>query len=160
MKNIVLIGHMSSGKTMCGKILAARENLLFIDSDELIIQKYGADSILKVYTELGEEEFRLVEESVISEINPERPAIIATGAGAILSGKNRAKFTSLGEVIYLIEPRESLIERILATRERFQGDGARTRLNAIFDEREPLYREIATVTLSSELLLSRTGIVK
>ena len=38
-KNIALVGHMGSGKSLLGKLIAQKVNFLHIDSDNLIEKK-------------------------------------------------------------------------------------------------------------------------
>ena len=51
--NIALIGHMGSGKSTIGKLLAKKLNFYHIDSDRLIEKKYKK-TIKEIFTENGE----------------------------------------------------------------------------------------------------------
>ena len=58
--NIILCGFMASGKSSVAKLLAARLNMPFIDSDELIIKNYGL-GIPEIFEKGGESLFRELE---------------------------------------------------------------------------------------------------
>ena len=59
-KNVVLIGHMGSGKSSIGKSLAKKLHLKFIDSDEEI-ETIAGMKIRQIFELKGEEYFRLLE---------------------------------------------------------------------------------------------------
>ena len=67
MKNIVLIGMPSSGKTTIGSMLAKRLNKEFIDTDELIKSRIQME-ISEYFSKFGENSFRIVESQVIEEV--------------------------------------------------------------------------------------------
>ena len=86
--NIALIGHMGSGKTIIGKLLAKKLNLEFFDSDYLI-EKATNKSINQIFKEEGENRFRFLEEKVILELSNNKNTVLSLGGGSILSKKTR-----------------------------------------------------------------------
>ena len=80
-KNVVLIGHMGSGKSSIGKSLAKKLHLKFIDSDEEI-EVIAGMKISKIFELKGEEYFRLLEKKTIMKILNNENSIIAIGGGA------------------------------------------------------------------------------
>ena len=68
-KNIALIGHMGSGKSVTGKLIAKKLKLKHLDSDQLI-EKYTKKNINQIFDTEGELGFRIIEE----KINNDKPA--------------------------------------------------------------------------------------
>ena len=84
-KNIVLIGHMGSGKTSLGRNISKLLKKEFIDTDEEIEKKIGI-SINKIFSEYGEKKFRELEEKIILKIlQSQIGSIISLGGGSLES---------------------------------------------------------------------------
>ena len=66
-KNIALMGHMGSGKSVLGNLISKQLNLNHVDSDKLIEKKTNK-TINEIFQTKGESYFRLIEENVILEI--------------------------------------------------------------------------------------------
>ncbi len=98
-ENIVLIGMPSSGKTTIGKILAKKTGKEFIDTDELITNKYG--DIPTIFATEGEDKFRAYEAEIIKEVCIKNNCIISTGGGAILKEGNRTLLQLNSKIIYI-----------------------------------------------------------
>ena len=80
-KNVILIGMPSSGKTTVGTRLSEVIGYGYIDSDSVIIARYG--KLLKdLIADLGNEGYLDVEAKVNSEIAASR-CVIATGGSAV-----------------------------------------------------------------------------
>ena len=84
---IALIGMMGSGKTAVSRFLADKTDLAKFDCDEIFVEKYG--SIDDYLSNFGENEFRLKETEILSEIVQKDSFILSCGGGVILSEKNR-----------------------------------------------------------------------
>ena len=87
-KSIAIIGHMGSGKTLIGKLIAKELNYRFFDSDK-IIEKNTQKSIKNIFNDEGEEEFRKIEEKTIINIQNETKIVLSLGGGSILSSQTR-----------------------------------------------------------------------
>lgn len=143
--NIFLIGPMGAGKTTIGKLLADELKLEFIDSDQEIENRTGAD-IAWIFDMEGEEGFRKREEKVIEELTAKNKIVLATGGGAVLSEQSRRLLHSRGTVIYLMTTINQQLERTRKDQKRplLQNvDDPEAKLRSLMEEREPLYREIA-----------------
>ncbi len=88
--------------------------------------------------------------------------MVATGGGAVLDRENRAVMREAGTVVYLRARLESLWERTRhdTTRPLLATPDPRETLATLLAEREPLYREVAHVTVdtgsqSSQTVVSR-----
>ena len=142
--NIFLIGLMGAGKTTHGKQLAALLQRDFIDSDQLICQRTGV-SISTIFELEGEGGFRKREAAIIDELTRRNSIILATGGGAVLSSDNRHWLHTRGTVIYLHATPEILYRRIQYDKNRplLQVANPLDKLQTLYQQRDPLYRETA-----------------
>src|SRR5688572_20260505 len=101
---------MGAGKSTIGKLLASRLGWTFLDSDNLIEERTGAD-IPWIFDVEGEEGFRERESAVLIDALQETDTVIATGGGIVLRESNRALLKSSPFVIYLTASIEQLVER-------------------------------------------------
>lgn len=80
MKNIVLIGMMSCGKSTIGAMLAETLGRRLVDTDALIVEREGR-SINDVFAAEGEGYFRARELDISKELGMADDLIIACGGG-------------------------------------------------------------------------------
>jgi len=80
MDRIFLIGYMGSGKTTFGRLIAKSQNLMFLDLDTFIEEKY-LKSVSELFDEVGESEFRKMERDALREVCRFENCLIATGGG-------------------------------------------------------------------------------
>lgn len=139
-----LVGLPGSGKSTVGRQLARRLGLAFTDTDHAIEQRIGC-SIREFFDREGEAAFRDIEEAVIDELARSDAGVIATGGGAVLRPANRERLRAGGHVIYLRSTPEELFRRLRhdTNRPLLQVADPLARLRALYDERDPLYRETA-----------------
>ena len=135
-QNIVLVGMPGSGKTTVGKLLAKKLQLEFLDTDDLITEKYG--NITDIFKTKGEAVFRDYESEVIKEISAVGGKVIATGGGAVLRTQNTDLLKCNGRIYFLDRPLES----ICATPDRPLSSN-RQDLEKRFNERYDIYRNCA-----------------
>jgi shikimate kinase len=140
---LILVGLPGSGKSTVGRQLARRLRLPFADSDHEIEQRIGC-SISSFFEREGEDAFRDIEQQVIAELC-EREGVLATGGGAVLRPANRARLRESGDVIYLRSSPEDVYRRLRHDKKRplLQVEDPLARLRALFEQRDPLYRETA-----------------
>lgn len=141
--NISLIGMPGCGKSSIGKQAAKALGLKFLDTDEIIEQKYG--SIPRLF-KVGEEHFRKIETTVIKEAAAEKNAIISTGGGSILKEENMSRLKQAGKVVYICRPLEKIISDIDDTH-RPLIKGKRDALVELYKQRKALYEEYADYTV-------------
>lgn len=87
MKNIVLIGMPSCGKSTVGKIIAEKTGRKFIDTDFLVEEACGV-SIPEIFKENGEIYFREKEREAVVLAASSDGAVIACGGGVVLDERN------------------------------------------------------------------------
>ena len=149
--NIILVGPMGAGKTTIGRQLAKATGKAFVDSDQEIENRTGA-SIPWIFDVEGEEGFRRRERDMLTELTDRDDTVIATGGGAILSPETRKLMRKRGMVIYLRASVDQILRRTARDRNRplLQTEDPRARLEALMAERDPLYREVADLTLDTD----------
>ena len=149
--NVFLIGPMGSGKTAVGRALARALRFTFHDSDAEIEKRTGVD-IPFIFEKEGEAGFRLRERDAIAELTLLEPIVLATGGGAILHSENRQVLAQRGRVVWLQASIHQQMERTRHGRHRplLLNTDPRTRLDELSREREPLYAEIADVTVATD----------
>jgi shikimate kinase len=99
MKAIYLVGFMGSGKTTIGAELANRLQLPVVDTDHYVEQQTGR-TIADIFAEEGEETFRLLETTSLTQL-PTSDVVITTGGGLFMKKENRHWMKESGMVIYL-----------------------------------------------------------
>jgi shikimate kinase len=142
--SIIFVGLPGSGKTTIGRQLARRLGLPFVDSDHVIEHRLGC-SIREFFAREGEDSFRDLEQQVLDELTQTQPGVIATGGGAVLREDNRRHLHERGQVIYLRSTPEDVFRRVRhdTARPLLQVDDPLNRLRALYEMRDPLYRQAA-----------------
>lgn len=151
-RNIFLIGPMGAGKSTIGRQLAQSLNMEFIDSDSEIEQRAGAD-ISWIFDVEGEEGFRKREERILNELTQRQGIVLSTGGGSVMSKETRNHLSARGIVIYLETTVEKQYQRTQRDKKRplLQGvEDTRQVLEDLAKIREPLYEEIADITLQTD----------
>jgi len=153
---IFLIGPMGAGKTTIGRRLAQVLDREFLDSDHEIEQRAGA-SIPLIFELESEAGFRAREKAVIAELTQHPGIVLATGGGAVLDPDNRRCLAGRGFVVYLYASVDEQLQRTRHDTQRplLQTADPRARLASLLEQRDPLYREIADLVVSSDGQLLR-----
>jgi shikimate kinase len=148
--SIFLVGMMGAGKTSVGRLLAKRLNKIFYDSDQVIEERTGV-KIPVIFEIEGEPGFRHRESAVLDELTALDDVVLATGGGAVLSQENRDRLRARGTVVYLRASVKDLLNRTRHDKNRplLQTADPRARLNELYAMRDPLYREVAHVTMDT-----------
>lgn len=111
MKNIILVGMMSSGKTTLGKKLARALNYQFVDLDKLIEADQGME-ISTIFAQKGEPYFREVERRILKETSKKQGIVLASGGGTPCFFDNMQVIKQMGVSIFLDVAAEDLARRI------------------------------------------------
>ncbi|MDQ7980090.1 shikimate kinase [Paraburkholderia sp. SARCC-3016] len=142
--NVFFVGLMGAGKTTVGRAVARRLDRPFFDSDHEIEERTGA-RIPVIFELEGEAGFREREAQVIEELTGRAGIVLATGGGAILRPGNRDALRNRGLVVYLRANPHDLWLRTRRDKNRplLQTEDPKAKLEALFEVRDPLYRECA-----------------
>jgi shikimate kinase len=148
--NLILVGMMGSGKTTMGRALAKHLGKMFVDSDEEIIKRTGV-TVPHIFDIEGESGFRLRESAAISDLAGRENLVLATGGGVVLAEQNRTMLQQNGIVIYLKASVHDLWQRTRHDRNRplLQTDDPHAKLAELFRQRDPLYQQVADITVHS-----------
>jgi shikimate kinase len=148
---VVLVGLPGSGKSATGRRLAKILVVPFADSDELIENQTGR-RVRAIFAESGEAEFRRLEAATVAVALSSFDGVLALGGGALTVAATReALLASALPVVLLQAPLSTLIRRVGDghTRPLLAGDPP-GRLASLAEEREPFYREVATLVVDTE----------
>lgn len=135
---------MGAGKTTVGRTVARRLNYPFFDSDHELEARCGV-RIPIIFEHEGEDGFREREADVIDTLTQQTGIVLATGGGAVLRPDNRAFLKERGTVVYLRASPHDLWLRTRHDRNRplLQTEDPKGRLETLYAQRDPLYREVA-----------------
>lgn len=151
---ITLIGYRGSGKSSVAVPLADRLGWTAVDADAEIEGRAG-QSIREIFAERGEAGFRELERMVLSDLLREERLVIAAGGGAVLDRRTRREMRRAGPVVWLqadVETLQARMEGDRTTADRrpaLTSTGGLQEIERLLAEREPLYRECATLTVET-----------
>lgn len=150
-QNIFIVGPMGAGKSTVGRQLSEALSYTFKDSDQEIQRRTGVD-ISTIFEFEGEAGFRARERQVIEELVACERIVLATGGGVVLNAENRQDLTTRGVVIYLQCSPEQQHARTARDRNRplLDTDDPLGKLRELMEARDPLYRQIADMVVSTE----------
>ncbi|MDR0821328.1 MAG: shikimate kinase [Oscillospiraceae bacterium] len=136
--NIYLIGFMGSGKSYTARKLSKSMRLPVVDTDRVIEDDTGM-SIAELFAQYGEEYFRELELSAISEAE----GIVSCGGGAPTYAPT-AEFLSKNLTIFLDTDFDTCYRRIANDPYRPNAKGKTyEELKSLYDSRRPLYLKTA-----------------
>jgi shikimate kinase len=130
--NVLIVGFMGAGKSVCGRLLARRLGRCFVETDDMIVSRDGR-SIPEIFRQSGEETFRRLEGEVLEALALKSGDVIATGGGLPCRDDRMEALRALGTVVWL---RGDLPE-LLARAGRI---GGRPMLERSLEDIETLYR--------------------
>ncbi|SHO53020.1 shikimate kinase [Anaerocolumna xylanovorans DSM 12503] len=150
MKNIILVGMPSAGKSTIGIILAKVLGYQFLDSD-LLIQEQEKELLKDIIDKRGIDGFLAIENQINSEIDAVN-TVIATGGSVIYGKEAMEHLRENGIIVYIKLSLQTITERLGNMKQR--GVVLRTGqdLKMLYDERCPLYEKYAHITVSGEQL--------
>lgn len=151
MAAIVLVGVPGAGKTTVGKLLADKLGQSFTDSDQVIENRAGR-SVSDIFTQDGEPAFRVLEHDVIQDLVSSGDGIIALGGGALGNDETRELVKS-ATAVWLVTGLAQAVDRVGMNRNRpLLLGNVRGQLADLMNAREPLYREVASLTVDTSSL--------
>jgi shikimate kinase len=149
--NIFLVGPMGAGKSTIGKRLAHLLGADFLDSDREIERHTGANIPL-IFELEGESGFRQRESQILNELTQRTNTVLATGGGSILLPQNQEMLKNRGKVVYLHTTVTQQLQRTRRDQNRplLQTSNPEQKLRELFDIRDPIYRQLATVIIDTD----------
>ena len=141
MKNIVLVGMPSSGKSTLAAALGEKLGRTVYEADALIEQEAGMD-IPAIFAQYGEGHFRALETEILSRLGKLSGAVISTGGGCVTREENYDLLHQNGTIVWLQRGTEKLDKtgRPLSLKND---------LNEMYQKREPMYRRFADAAVDN-----------
>ena len=99
-KNVALIGHMGSGKSILGITIAKKLNVDHIDTDHEI-SKFENSAISDIFLSKGESYFRDLESKIVTKLLDKNNTVLSLGGGSILNKQIRDKLKSNSITVFL-----------------------------------------------------------
>jgi shikimate kinase len=145
--HVVLVGLMGTGKSTVGRRLAALLDRPLVDNDEQIRAATGL-SVAEISLQAGIPEMRRLESAALARaLASPVPAVITAAAGTILDEQARRLLREPFVVWLRAEP-ATLAGRVAADPLRpLLGDQPEAVLEALGQQRSPLYREVADLAV-------------
>lgn len=134
-----------SGKSTVGVILAKRLGLDFVDTD-LLIQSAEGRTLQEIVDRDGYLALRRIEERLLSGLSLHHH-VIATGGSAVYSRPAMKQLKTGGIVVWLDVDLPALRARVRDFSSRGLAKAPDQTLEALFAEREPLYRAYADLVV-------------
>jgi shikimate kinase len=139
--NVVLVGFMGAGKSLCGRLLARRLGRCFVETDDMIVAREGR-SIPEIFATAGEARFRALEGETLAALALKDGDVIATGGGFPCREGRMEALRALGTVVWLAGDLAALYERAKRSGRRPMLDGKPfEEVERLHREREPYYRQ-------------------
>ncbi|MBO7522551.1 MAG: shikimate kinase, partial [Bacteroidales bacterium] len=144
-ENICLIGMPSCGKSTVGKMISARLDRTFYDSDTLIEEKVGM-AVAQYIQQKGIESFRQIESEVIADLSKKNGCVISTGGGSILKEENVKCLRQNSRIFFL----DRSLQNLTPTADRPLSSDL-SALKALFTDRYPLYQKVCDVRIDADV---------
>ena len=111
---LVVTGFMGTGKTVAGRLAAARLELPFVDLDDTIQRRAGG-SVPEIFARAGEGGFRDLERDAVQDAARLSGVVVATGGGAVLHEAPFGELADGAEVVVLTCDPHVLAARLTST---------------------------------------------
>lgn len=149
---VVLVGPPGAGKTSVGAALAALTGAAFRDVDADIEASAGR-SIPDIFTIDGEDAFRALERVAVARALAEHTGILSLGGGAVLDAGSR-QLLGGQRVVFLNVSMPQGVSRtgMAVNRPLLVGINPRATYLSLLKARLPLYREVATIEIATDIL--------
>ena len=146
-RHVALVGFMGAGKTRLARDVATRVGRECVDADRAIEGRTQL-SVSQFFAQRGELEFRVMEASMVREaLRSDTPAVIALGGGAVKTPEVRDALRRHALTVLVDVDVETAWERVKRSDRPLAQNEQQFR--KLFDERQPLYREVADVVVKS-----------
>ena len=132
---------MGVGKTTVGKIVARKQGMEFIDTDENIEKKCSM-SISKIFKEKGEKFFRIEEQKEVLKSIKKSNCVIALGGGAFINETIRNAILKNAISMWLDTDLKTLNKRIKWNKKRplVSRKNNQKKINELYLERKNIYK--------------------
>ena len=147
-RHIFLVGMPGSGKSALGRRVAAKLQMPYLDTDVYLTETTGMDTA-QLYSTFGEQAFRDGETRLLQQLINATPGVISTGGGVCLREINRKLMRNHGIIVLIDRPLDDILLDVRAEKRPFLAQRPREEVEALFNERLPIYRAAADVVMDN-----------
>lgn len=144
-QHIFLVGMPGAGKTTVGRALAQSQGMDFYDLDAMV-QKKADKSIQNIIIHDGEPRFRQYEQEVIRELLGQKPSVIATGGGTVLSEETVKLMRESGFIVFIHRDVTQILEDMDLEIRPLLKESIEY-IFRLYEERCPLYEKVCNVKI-------------
>ncbi|GAC1333195.1 MAG: shikimate kinase [Mycobacteriales bacterium] len=146
---LVLVGPPGAGKSTVGAMAAERLGVGFRDTDA-DVENAAGKSIAEIFVDDGEEAFRDRERRAVQEALHGHTGVLSLGGGAVLSAETRTALRPHNVVFLSVGLAEATKRVGLSAARPVLAINPRAQLQVLLAERLPLYREVASIEISTD----------
>ena len=146
MRRLTLIGMPGSGKSSVGKIIAARLDWHFLDTDACIEEREGI-ALQALIDRVGDCAFRQLEEEAVLRLSIPERTVISTGGSVVYSDAAMERLASMSTVVFLDAAFEALRRHIGSQAPRGIVGMAEGGLEELRRERLPRYLRYGSIVV-------------
>lgn len=149
---LVLVGFMGSGKTTVSQLIGQKLRIPVLDLDQVIV-KQAKRTIPQIFTESGEEGFRMIEHDALENIS-DLNGVLATGGGTVLRADNREIIHNMGALVVRLEASSEVIfKRLKNQTGRPLGDGLNVQsIEQMQNLRNGAYEDCSDLVINTDKL--------
>ena len=146
---VVLVGPPGAGKSTVGRLAAERLGVGFRDTDADIEATVGK-AIPDIFFEDGEPAFRAMEKEAVRVALAEHTGVLSLGGGAVLDPETRQRLRPVNVAFLAVGLAEATKRVGMSAARPVLALNPRAQLQLLLAERLPLYREVASLELSTD----------
>ncbi len=148
--HVVVMGLMASGKSSVGRTLAAHLHRPFLDNDELLEARYGAQAAA-IQAADGQDELHHREALVVLDALAQPDPSVITAAASVVEDAEVRSALLPHDVVWLDAPWQVLARRVAVgdAHRPGRGQGLAELLRQQQLVRAPLFREVADITVDT-----------
>lgn len=137
---LVFIGPMAAGKSKIGRRVARGLGVPFLDTDKLIVARYGP--ISEIFAREGEDYFRVIERGIVADALLEQ-GVVSLGGGAVLDPATQSDLAEHTAVYLSVNARAA--GKRIGGKKRPLLSGGIADWERIFTERRPIYEALSSI---------------
>jgi shikimate kinase len=140
---------MGAGKSTVGRLLGQRWGVEVRDTDD-DVEAAAGKSVPEIFVDDGEEAFRALEHTAVTDALAGHDGVLALGGGAVLDPRTRAALAG-HVVVFLRVGLTDAVKRVgLGVGRPLLLGNVRSRIKVLLDERQPVYDSVATLTVDTD----------
>lgn len=149
--NIYLIGFMGTGKSTIARYLNTVYGMETVEMDQIIARReeMSISDIFKVY---GEEYFRELETSLLSEMQTKTNMVVSCGGGTPVRSKNVEQMKKNGRIVLLTASPETILERVKNSHDRplLENNKTVSYISGLMEQRREIYEAAADIVICTD----------